>query len=134
MAAVHAVVGAQRCDEGLLEAVVGVVRPDHRAQEREHRLAVLVEEALKRRRGRPVTSGQGGGAHCSITERSDKRIREEDRPQGEGRTFDREVSACAKWIVGVVTLAAAAGTATMAMSVFGGGRSRAPATTSSRSR
>ena len=76
MAAVHALVGAERGDEGLLEAVVGVVRADHRAQEREHRLAVLIEEALKRRRGRPVTSGCGGGAHCSNTERSDERIRE----------------------------------------------------------
>ena len=49
MAAVHALVCAHRGDERLLEAVLGVVGADHRAQEGEHRPAVLVQEPLKRR-------------------------------------------------------------------------------------
>ena len=37
MAPVHAVVGPEGGDEGLLEAIVGIGRPDRGAQEPEHR-------------------------------------------------------------------------------------------------
>ena len=42
-------VGAQRGDEGLLEAVVGVGWADHPAQERPHGVEVILQEHLKRR-------------------------------------------------------------------------------------
>ena len=44
-------VGAQSGDEGLLEAVLGVVGADRRDQEPEHVGAVLVEQRLKRGKG-----------------------------------------------------------------------------------
>ena len=40
---------AERGDEGLLEAVVGVVRTDHPAQERPHGVEVILQEDLERR-------------------------------------------------------------------------------------
>ncbi len=76
MAAVHAVVAAERGDERLLKAVVGVGRAHQRPQEREHRLAMLVEKPLKRwlRRCRC-------GLHVALGDNAaSEGIREPERP------------------------------------------------------
>jgi hypothetical protein len=67
-------VSAQGGDEGLLEAVLGIVRADGGAQECQHRHSVPVEKALKR-------NGVWGnrGSPRSLSGLSEKRPRERIR-------------------------------------------------------
>jgi hypothetical protein len=59
VARLHARIGTQRRQEGLLEGVVGRVAAHGRHEKAPHVVAVRIEEALKRLLGHVITTPQG---------------------------------------------------------------------------